>query len=107
MKIVFRIVAVILFIVFFGFALKNTQEIALQFFLDYELRGPLVMILLGFFIAGAALGVLAFTPTLFRYRRELTRQKKAMAALQTNHEAQLASLARPPQPDSIAIAPTL
>ncbi|WP_293778120.1 lipopolysaccharide assembly protein LapA domain-containing protein, partial [uncultured Oxalicibacterium sp.] len=56
MKIVFRILAAILFIVFFGFALKNTQEVALQFFMGYELRGPLVLLLLGFFACGAALG---------------------------------------------------
>lgn len=104
MKLVFRIVAIVLFIVFFGFALKNTQEIALQLFLDYELRGPLVMILLGFFVAGAALGVLAFTPTLFRYRRELARQKKAMTVLKKEHDEQLASQARQPQPDGFALA---
>ena len=63
MKIIFRIVAAILFVIFFGFALKNTQEVALQFFLGYEIRGPLVLLLLGFFAAGAALGVLAMTPT--------------------------------------------
>lgn len=104
MKIVFRIVALVLFIVFFGFALKNTQEIALELFLDYELRGPLVIILLGFFIAGATLGILAFTPTLFRYRRELARQKKAMNVLKKTHEQQLAAQAQPPQPDGFAIA---
>lgn len=107
MKIVFRIVALILFVVFFGFALKNTQEIALQFFLDYELRGPLVMILLGFFIAGAALGILAFTPTLFRYRRELGRQKKAMLAMQKDHDTQAMSQARPPQPEGVSIVSPL
>lgn len=107
MKLVFRIVAIVLFILFFGFALKNTQEIALQLFLDYELRGPLVMILLGFFIAGAALGIVAFTPTLFRYRRELARQKKAMTVLKKEHKEQLAAHARPPQPDGFAIARTL
>ena len=40
MKVLFRIVATILFVIFFGFALKNTQEVALHFFLDYEIRGP-------------------------------------------------------------------
>jgi lipopolysaccharide assembly protein A len=59
MKFLFRIVAAILFIVFFGFALKNTQEAALRFFFDYEIRGPLVLLLLAFFAGGAALGILA------------------------------------------------
>jgi len=72
MKFLSRIVATILFVIFFGFALKNTQEVALHFFLDYEIRGPLVLLLLGFFVAGGALGVLAMTPTVFRHRRELS-----------------------------------
>ncbi|MGN6388655.1 MAG: LapA family protein [Burkholderiaceae bacterium] len=101
MKIVFRILAVILFIVFFGFALKNTQEVALRFFLDYELRGPLVLILLGFFVVGAVLGIIAVMPTLFRYRREAARQRKTAAALQKAQEAQLAERARPPLPDAV------
>ena len=43
MKILLRIIAVLLFIVFFGFAMKNTQEVSLQFFLGYEMRGPLAV----------------------------------------------------------------
>lgn len=101
MKVFFRIVAVLLFIVFFGFALKNTQETALRFFFDYEIRGPLVLLLLSFFSGGAALGILAMTPTLFRYRRELARQKKTVAAMEQEQEAQRAARIQPPQPDSV------
>jgi uncharacterized integral membrane protein len=82
MKLLFRILAAVLFVLFFGFALKNTQEVALRFFLDYELRGPLVLLLLGFFAIGAVLGVLAMTPTVFRYRRELGKQRHAVAVMQ-------------------------
>ncbi|AVR95910.1 LapA family protein [Pseudoduganella armeniaca] len=84
MKIISTVVGVILFILFFGFALKNTQEVDLHLFLNYELRGPLVLMLLAFFVAGAALGVLALTPTVFRYRRETTRQKATIQSLQTS-----------------------
>lgn len=101
MKLIFRLIAAILFIVFFGFALKNTQEVALRFFLDYELRGPLVLLLLGFFAGGAVLGVLAMTPTVFRHRRELSRQKKTLGLMQKEHEATQRSIVQPPQPDSI------
>lgn len=101
MKILFRIVAAILFILFFGFALKNTQEVALRFFFDYELRGPLVLLLLAFFSAGATLGILAMTPTLFRYRRDLARQQKIIAAMEQEKEAQHAARIQPPQPDSV------
>ena len=97
MKFVSTIVGVILFILFFGFALKNTQEVDLHFFLSYELRGPLVLMLLAFFVAGAALGILAVTPTVFRHRRETSKHKTTIQALQ--------SVARTgpnqPQPDSV------
>ncbi len=101
MKILFRIVAAILFVIFFGFALKNTQEASLQFFLGYEIRGPLVLLLLGFFAAGAALGVLAMTPTVLRCRRDLSKQKKTLAVMQKDSEAQQLARIQPPQPDSV------
>jgi putative membrane protein len=104
MKLLFRIAAVILFVIFFGFALKNTQEVALRFFLDYEIRGPLVLLLLGFFATGAALGVLAMTPTLFRYRRDLSRQKKTIITMQKESEADQVARSQPPQPDSIVVS---
>lgn len=101
MKIISRIVAAILFIVFFGFALKNTQEVALRFFFNYEVRGPLVLLLLSFFSAGAALGVLAMIPTVFRHRRDLSKQKKAIATMEQENAARQLAQAQPPQPDSV------
>jgi len=101
MKIITRIVALLIFIMFFGFALKNTQEVALRFFFNYEMHGPLVLVLLGFFASGAVLGVLAMAPTLFRHRREVSRQKKQIAALQKEADAQHLARAYPPQPDSV------
>ncbi|UGQ47558.1 LapA family protein [Massilia endophytica] len=82
MKIISTVIGVVLFVLFFGFALKNTQEVDLHLFLDYELRGPLVLMLLVFFVAGAVLGVLALTPTVFRHRRESTKQKTTIQSLQ-------------------------
>jgi uncharacterized integral membrane protein len=96
MKFVSTIVGLVLFILFFGFALKNTQEVDLHFFLNYELRGPLVLMLLAFFVAGAALGILAVTPTVFRHRRERTRQEDQIQALQSGTAG-----AGQPQPDSV------
>lgn len=97
MKFVSTIVGLVLFILFFGFALKNTQAVDLHFFLNYELRGPLVLMLLAFFVAGAALGILAVTPTVFRQRRERTRQQDTIEALQGGAKA----VATPPPPDSV------
>ena len=97
MKIISTIVGFVVFVLFFGFALKNTQEVDLHFFLNYELRGPLVLLLLGFFVAGASLGVLALTPTVFRHRREAHRQKSTIQTL-TSVAAQPGLQ---PQPDSV------
>ncbi len=54
--------------------------------------------LLGFFVAGASLGVLALTPTVFRHRREANKQKTTIAALQTVGVASNVQ----PQPDSVS-----
>jgi len=93
MKYVFRILAALLFVVFFGFALKNTQEVVLSFFWGYELRGPLVLLLLGFFVAGAVFGIVAMLPTVFRQRREVSRQKRQVASLE---RAQTQAQVQPP-----------
>ena len=100
MKFLSRIVGIVLFILFFGFALKNTQEAALHFFLGYEIRAPLVLMLLGFFAGGAILGVLAMTPTVVRYRRNSDHQKNAALAARTAGSTQEAEPSRPPQSDA-------
>jgi uncharacterized integral membrane protein len=97
MKFISTIVGFIIFVLFFGFALKNSQEVDLQLFLHYELRGPLVLMLLGFFVAGAVLGVLALTPTVFRHRREANKHKTTINALQ----ASALKANQQPQPDSV------
>lgn len=97
MKLVSTIVGIILFVLFFGFALKNTQEVDLNFFLGYELRGPLVLMLLAFFITGAALGILAVTPTVFRHRRERRKSRTTIEALQNVARGGSGQ----PQPDAV------
>ena len=102
MKILFRIFAAALFIVFFLFALKNTQEASLLLFSDHEIfRGPLVLLLLAFFAVGAILGVFATMPTMFRHRRELAKQKKLIAKLEKEIQIQERARTQPPLPDSI------
>jgi uncharacterized integral membrane protein len=101
MKFVSTIAGFILFVLFFGFALKNTQEVNLNFFLGYELRGPLVLMLLAFFIAGAALGILAMSPTVFRHRREASQHKNTVAALQNAAGTSVAQ----PVADAVPLSP--
>ena len=101
MKIISRIFWTIIFIVIFGFALKNTQEVVLHFFLGYEIKGPFVLVLVPILAMGFVMGVLAMTPTFFRQRRDLSKQKKAIAAMQKEAETQRQVRVQPPQPDSI------
>jgi len=98
MKLVSTIVGCLLFVLFFSFALKNTHQVDLHFFLNYEVRGPLVLMLLAFFVAGAFLGILAVTPTVFRHRRESSQHKHTIQALQSA----AGTAANAPQPDSVA-----
>ena len=102
MKLIFRLVALCLFVVFFIFALKNSQVVELHFLLIPPITSPLALVLLGFFGAGALLGVIAMFPTVFRHRRELTRHKKTITTLQTQNEAQRQARSQPPQPDSVS-----
>ena len=71
MKLIFRLIALILFIVFFDFALKNTDEVVLHFFWGSQARSPMILLLLVFFVAGVALGVLAMMPLAARAERRL------------------------------------
>ena len=78
MRYITWVLRVFLFLVLFLFALKNYEVVPLKFYFDIEWRAPLVLLLLIFFAAGIALGVLACLPRLFRQRRELS----ALAATQ-------------------------
>jgi putative membrane protein len=101
MKLISRIFATIIIVIIFGFALKNMQEVDLHFFLGYEIRGPLALVLFGVFLIGSVMGVLAMTPTFFRHRRALSKHKKVLASMQKESDAKQQVGVRPPQPDSV------
>jgi putative membrane protein len=101
MKFLLKILSVLVAVLFFGFALKNTQEAALNFFLGYEIRGPLVMLLFGFFAIGAILGVFGMLPSFVRHRRELARHKKVIATMLQEQQSLREARSQPPQPDSV------
>jgi lipopolysaccharide assembly protein A len=101
MKIVSRIFAVILFVLFFGFALKNDQIVTLQYFWGYAQSAPLVILLLVFFLIGAILGVLAMVPIVFRHRRDISNHKKTIAEIEKERLAAQSSNVIARQSDSI------
>jgi uncharacterized integral membrane protein len=67
---------IILFLLLLGFAVKNTETVVLHYYLGYEWQAPLVLILLVFFCAGAAVGIVASLSYLFRQRREMLSLKR-------------------------------
>jgi lipopolysaccharide assembly protein A len=70
------ILRVVLFIVLLGFAVKNDQPITLRYFFGYEWQSSLVIVLLIFFAAGAAVGVLAMFANVLQQRREIAVLKR-------------------------------
>jgi putative membrane protein len=68
----------IVFVLLIAFAAKNVEPVTLRFYFDLALQAPLVVLLLGFFAAGAFFGVLALLGTLLRQRRELALLRKRL-----------------------------
>ncbi len=101
MKLLVRLLSIALFIVFFDFALKNTDEVVLSLFWNSKASAPLILLLLGFLLLGLMIGVLAMTSTLLRYRRELLALKREVE-LQKQSAAEVAKArTQPPPPESL------
>jgi len=101
MRLFSKIISILLFVLFFGLAIKNTQEASLLFFFGYEIRGPFVLILLGFFAAGAILSVICMTPMIFRNKRELQRKTKLLETLEKNAELEKQNPIQSPSSEQI------
>jgi lipopolysaccharide assembly protein A len=69
-----------LFLILLGFAVKNDEPVAVRYFFGYEWHASLVLVLLIFFAAGAAIGMLAILPNLLGQRKEILTLKKEMQA---------------------------
>ena len=74
-------VGVALFLLLLGFAVKNSDSVPLRYFLGLEWHAPLVLMLLVFFTAGAALGIAASLMILVRQRREIVGLKREIRNL--------------------------
>ena len=69
-----------LFLALFSFALKNTEPAVVSYYFGFEWRAPLVFVLLAFFAAGIAAGLLASLGLVFRQRRELSALRRKLRA---------------------------
>ena len=70
----------LLFLAIFLFALMNTDPVTLRFFLGKTWETPMILALLVFLAVGAALGVLACLPRLFRQRHEIAKLRRELSA---------------------------
>ncbi|MDR2689532.1 MAG: LapA family protein [Azoarcus sp.] len=85
----------VLFLLLFGFAVKNDHVVSLYFFFDSEWRLPLVFIIWIAFVVGALLGMTATVIPWFSLRREVSRLKKQLDQAQ-QASAKTESTANPP-----------
>jgi uncharacterized integral membrane protein len=70
-----------IFLLLLGFAVKNSDTVAVRYFLGLEWHAPLVLMLLVFFTAGAALGIAASFIIMVRQRREILSLKREIRGL--------------------------
>ena len=75
-KLLVWVLRALVFAVLLLFALKNTDPVALRFYLDASWQAPLILVLLAFFALGAAAGVLACLGKLLAQRREILELKR-------------------------------
>jgi len=66
----------LLFLVVLALALINMDPVVLRFFFGQTWQLPMIVALLLFFALGAAFGVLACLPRLFRQRRDIQKLKR-------------------------------
>ena len=78
MRILSWTLRIILFLALFLLALKNTDTVSLWLYFGQVWQAPLILVLLVFFAAGAAMGVLATLATVFRQRREIARLRREL-----------------------------
>ena len=69
-------IRLVLFVVLLAFAAKNTDPVTLRFYFDLSWQAPLVALLLAFFAAGVALGLIAMLGSWLAQRREIARLQR-------------------------------
>jgi putative membrane protein len=77
MRTVIWLLRIVVFLLLFGLAIKNSGNVELRFFFDAAVTWPLALVVLATFVAGTAVGISATLLTLLRQRREIGRLKKA------------------------------
>ena len=95
MRYVLWFVKIALFAFMLTFAVKNTDPVAVRYFLGAEWRAPLIFVLLVVFCVGAAMGLLGALGQILRQRREITNLKREL-------DGRSVPVGNPPPPDVVA-----
>ena len=93
MRILTWAIRIALFVLLLAFAAKNTDPVTLRFYFGLVWQAPLVALLLAFFAAGVALGLMAMFGSWFAQRRELSRLQRTDTA---RKEAGSGTVSQPP-----------
>ena len=80
MRIVTWAIRLAVFLLLVAFAAKNAEPVTLRFYFGLALEAPLVLVLFGFFAAGAMFGVLALLTPLLRQQRPIAVLKKQVSS---------------------------
>lgn len=86
MKYLIWILRAFLFLILLSFAVKNDQPVVLSYFFGYEWHASLVLVLLLFFAAGTAVGMLALLGNILRQRKEIAALKNELHLKIKNEE---------------------
>jgi len=79
MKYLIWLLRAFLFLILLGFAVKNDEPVVVRYFFGYEWHASLVLVLLIFFAAGAAVGILAMLGHILRQRKEIAALKNDLS----------------------------
>ena len=93
MRILTWAIRIALFILLLALAARNTDPVTLRFYFDLAWRAPLALVLLAFFVAGAALGLAATLGGFFAQRREIARLQRVESS---GKEAAARGASQPP-----------
>lgn len=78
MRYLLRIVELALLLVLIAITVQNSHIVEFKLFFGQSWSAPLIVFLLGFFIAGTAVGLLATLTYYLKMRRELSQLKKEL-----------------------------
>jgi uncharacterized integral membrane protein len=71
-------IRILVFILLLGFALKNSDPVTVRFYLGTHWEASLALVLLVFFVAVVAAGVIACFAYIYRQRREILQLRKEL-----------------------------